>query len=65
MMTIMTLIRQHSVLTYYLLTFAISWGGVRILSASYKMSTTSELFANLGLNCSSGGWLFFKRTIYR
>ncbi len=38
-------IKRHPVLTYYALTFAISWGGVLILGAPYGMPTTSEQFA--------------------
>lgn len=44
MTNIKTLIKKHPVLTYYALTFAISWGGVLILGAPYGMPTTSELF---------------------
>ncbi|MEW6405857.1 MAG: hypothetical protein AB1649_29040, partial [Chloroflexota bacterium] len=45
MTTIKTIIKGYPALTYYVLTFAISWGGVFILGAPYGMPTTSELFA--------------------
>jgi membrane protease YdiL (CAAX protease family) len=44
---IKTFIREHSVLTYFALTFAISWGGVLILGAPHGMPTTSEQFEKL------------------
>ena len=44
MRTIKAFIVKHPVLTYYILTFAISWGGVLILGAPYGMPTTSEQF---------------------
>jgi uncharacterized protein len=40
--TFTNFIQQHSVLTYFLLTFIISWGGVLILGAPYGMPATSE-----------------------
>lgn len=42
MMTIKTFIKRHPVLTYFALTFAISWGGVLILGAPSGMPATSE-----------------------
>jgi len=39
-----TFIKSHPVLTYFLLTFVISWGGVYILGAPYGMPPTSEQF---------------------
>jgi uncharacterized protein len=45
MTTIKAFIKRHPVLTYFALTFAISWGGVLILGAPYGMPTTSEQFA--------------------
>jgi len=47
MTTIKAFIKKHPVLTYFALTFAISWGGVLILGAPYGMPTTSEQFAKL------------------
>jgi membrane protease YdiL (CAAX protease family) len=47
MSTINNFIKSHPVLTYYALTFAISWGGVLILGAPYGMPTTSEQFAKV------------------
>ena len=44
MSTIMTFSKKHPLLTYFVLTFAISWGGVLILGAPYGMPTTSEQF---------------------
>ena len=44
MATIKSFIKRHPVLTYFALTFAISWGGVLILGAPYGMPTTSEQF---------------------
>jgi len=44
MRTIKAFIVKHPVLTYYILTFAISWGGVLILGAPYGMPATSEQF---------------------
>ena len=44
MSTIKAFIKKHSVLTYYILTFAISWGGIFLLSAPYGMPATSEQF---------------------
>ncbi len=45
MTSIKAFIKKRPVLIYYVLTFAISWGGVFILGAPYGMPTTSELFA--------------------
>ena len=47
MSTIRTFIKKHSVLTYFALTFTISWGGVLILGAPYGVPTTSEQSAKL------------------
>ena len=47
MTTIKTFIKEHPVLTYYILTFVISWGGVYILGAPYGMPTTSEQFTKV------------------
>lgn len=47
MSTINAFIKRHPVLTYYALTFAISWGGVCILGAPHGMPTTSEQAAKL------------------
>jgi membrane protease YdiL (CAAX protease family) len=47
MTTIKAFIKRHPVLTYFALTFAISWGGVLILGAPYGMPTTSEQFEKL------------------
>ena len=47
MTNIKTFIRKRSVLTYFALTFAISWGGVLILGAPHGMPTTSEKFEQL------------------
>jgi membrane protease YdiL (CAAX protease family) len=44
MKTITDFIKSHPVLTYFTLTFAISWGGVLILGAPYGMPTASEQF---------------------
>ena len=44
MSTIMTFSKKHLLLTYFVLTFAISWGGVLVLGAPYGMPTTSEQF---------------------
>jgi hypothetical protein len=43
MRTIKAFILRHPVLTYYALTFAISWGGVLILGAPYGMPAASEV----------------------
>jgi membrane protease YdiL (CAAX protease family) len=45
MTIIRSFIKRHPVLTYFALTFVISWGGVIILGAPYGMPTTSEQFA--------------------
>ena len=47
MTNIKTFIKTHPVLTYFVLTFAISWGGVLILGAPYGMPTTKEQFEKL------------------
>jgi membrane protease YdiL (CAAX protease family) len=44
---IKALIKKHPVLTYFVLTFVISWGGVLILAAPYGMPNTSEQFEKL------------------
>jgi membrane protease YdiL (CAAX protease family) len=46
MIIIRSFIQKHPVLTYYALTFAISWGGVLILGVPYGMPATSEQFEN-------------------
>jgi len=40
-------IEKRSTLTYFILTFVISWGGVLILGAPHGMPTTSERFEQL------------------
>jgi len=45
--TIKAFIKKHPVLTYFALTFAISWGGVLILGAPYGMPTTEEQSAKM------------------
>jgi membrane protease YdiL (CAAX protease family) len=47
MTTIKAFTKRCPVLTYFALTFAISWGGVYILGAPYGMPTTSEQFERL------------------
>ncbi len=47
MTVIKTFIKSHLVLTYYALTFAISWGGVLILGAPYGMPATEEQSAKV------------------
>lgn len=47
MTNIKTFIKTHPVLTYFVLTFAISWGGVLTLGAPYGMPTTKEQFEKL------------------
>jgi ABC-type molybdate transport system permease subunit len=47
MTTIKAFIKRYPVLTYFALTFAISWGGVLILGAPYGMPATSEQFERL------------------
>lgn len=47
MTNIKTFIKTHPVLAYFVLTFAISWGGVLILGAPYGMPTTKEQFEKL------------------
>jgi membrane protease YdiL (CAAX protease family) len=44
MTAIKAFIKRHPVLTYFALTFAISWGGVIILGAPYGMPATSQQF---------------------
>lgn len=44
MASIKAFIKNHSLLTYFTLTFVISWGGVLILGAPYGMPTTSNQF---------------------
>jgi membrane protease YdiL (CAAX protease family) len=46
-MTVKTFIKRYPVLTYFALTFAISWGGVLILGAPYGMPATSAQFEKL------------------
>jgi membrane protease YdiL (CAAX protease family) len=45
MATIKAFIKKHPVSTYFILTFAISWGGVLILGTPYGMPTTPAQFA--------------------
>lgn len=40
-------IKNHPLLTYFLLTFIISWGGVMILGAPYGMPTAQETFKSM------------------
>ena len=40
-------IREHSILAYFLLTFFISWGGIIVLGAPHGMPTTHEQFQKL------------------
>lgn len=47
MTDIKTFIKKHPVLTYFVLTFAISWSGVLILGAPSGMPTTSGQFEKL------------------
>ena len=47
MTNIKTFIKTQPVLAYFVLTFAISWGGVLILGAPYGMPTTKEQFEKL------------------
>ncbi|MFC1978332.1 CPBP family intramembrane glutamic endopeptidase, partial [Chloroflexota bacterium] len=47
MTTIQAFIKRHPVLTYFALTFVISWVGVLILGAPSGMPTTSEQFEKL------------------
>jgi hypothetical protein len=47
MTNIAAFIKRHPVLSYFTLTFAISWGGVLILGAPSGMPTTSEKFQKL------------------
>ena len=47
MTTIKGFFKRHPVLTYFVLTFVISWGGVLILGAPRGMPTTSEQFQKL------------------
>ena len=47
MKTVKDFIKRNPVLTYFALTFAISWGGVYILGAPYGMPTTSGQFAKV------------------
>lgn len=47
MSTVKAFIKKHAVLTYFTLTFAISWGGMLILGAPHGMPTTSEQFEKL------------------
>lgn len=47
MTSIKSYIMRHPVLTYFALTFVISWGGVLILGTPYGMPTTSEQFAKV------------------
>jgi len=47
MANIKTYIKTHPVLSYFILTYVISWGGVLILGAPYGMPTTKEQFEKL------------------
>jgi membrane protease YdiL (CAAX protease family) len=42
MTTIKVLIKSHPILSYFALTFVISWGGVLVLGAPYGMPATSD-----------------------
>ena len=42
-----TFIKNHPVISYFILTFVISWGGVLILGAPHGMPTTQEKFLEL------------------
>jgi hypothetical protein len=42
-----SILKSHPVLAYFILTFAISWGGVLILGAPHGMPTTSQKFEQL------------------
>jgi len=42
-----TIFKRHPVLTYFVLTFIISWGGVLIMGAPHGMPTTSDTFEEL------------------
>jgi hypothetical protein len=44
MASIKNFFKNHPLLTYFILTFVISWGGVLILGAPYGMPTTSKQF---------------------
>jgi uncharacterized protein len=44
MSAITAFVKRHPVLTYYALTFAISWGGVLMLGAPYGMPTSNAQF---------------------
>ncbi len=46
-MNIASFIKRHPVLSYFVLTFVISWGGVLILGGPSGMPATSEKFAKL------------------
>jgi membrane protease YdiL (CAAX protease family) len=47
MKSIKDFINRNPVLSYFILTFIISWGGVYILGAPYGMPTTSEQFVKV------------------
>jgi len=47
MANIKTYIKTHSVLSYFILTYVVSWGGVLILGAPYGMPTTKKQFEKL------------------
>jgi membrane protease YdiL (CAAX protease family) len=47
MTQIKKIIQYHPVLAYFILTFAISWGGVLLLGSPYGMPTTQENFQKL------------------
>jgi membrane protease YdiL (CAAX protease family) len=47
MTTVKAFIKRRPVAAYFILTFAISWGGVLILGAPHGMPTTSEQFEEL------------------
>lgn len=47
MTNIKTYIKIHPVLSYFILTYVISWGGVLILGAPHGMPTTKEQFEKL------------------
>jgi membrane protease YdiL (CAAX protease family) len=47
MTQIKKVVKHHPVLAYFILTFAISWGGVVLLGSPYGMPTTQEYFQKL------------------
>ena len=47
MTSIRAICRRHPVISYFVLTFAISWGGVLLLGAPYGMPAASEEFEKM------------------